>query len=295
MPQPFVEQALACATPNRLNRLHIDCEIAATPAEIAAIARDADRLPEPSRAWLARLDSMAPGLLRDPQPFRRQTLSPRMELLQGASSAQGRNLLIGFCGVADRFMVPLPVFLQRFEARAWDILRITHGGARGAPRRPYLGAETARQDAADLALLIRGAVDLRPYRRIVCFGTSSGGYAALVTALWLGADLGVAFGAAAPADAAPPLPRRARVAALRPRLVNHHAADNAEDSRNALVLQARMGVTLRPVPGVAHHNILQPYGDRSRIADLLPSAVDPDQVAPARACLLGWLRRRGAA
>jgi hypothetical protein len=103
----------------------------------------AGRMEEEGELGQALRTSVAGAFLSgagEPQPFARRVLAPGASLYSAAGGAAERALLVGFCGRADRLMLPLPVVLQHLPARDWDLLllRDSHkahyrGDAKGWP------------------------------------------------------------------------------------------------------------------------------------------------------------------
>lgn len=289
----FLEASARCETSNQFNRLHIDIENVAMPLDIAAIADLAasQDLPAPSRQWLDTLKTLSPRMFAAPQPFRRQDLHTGVTLYRDpAFAAADKDLLVAFGGHAGRLMLPIGVFLQEMDARLWDIV-VLNKGAGGS----YLnGMEGIGDDLAAIARFIETEIEPSRYRRVVLLGTSGGGYAAIAAAGPFNADRGVSICASAPASLpAPPSRNPGPAAAAGPVLVFLFGAENPNDRRSALALQAVFGGRLLPIAGVENHNVLHELLKQRRLAKILDTVLGADgRVGRTARLVKASLRRR---
>lgn len=168
----------------------IEVENEACPAELRDLAGACGDLPADAAARLkATLDLMdrCPAPTR---PFTRTTLSPAAGLYRHEAGVSGKSLLVCFCGVAHRMMVPIPVFLQLIPADRFDVLVLKDPSGRD-----YLGGVPGfGGDLQQVAAGIRTRLDFQAYGDVRCLGVSSGGAAALYAGLLLGAARAVAIG-----------------------------------------------------------------------------------------------------
>jgi pimeloyl-ACP methyl ester carboxylesterase len=122
------------------------------------------------------------------RPWRREILSPGVTLYTADRSVQ--TLIVGFCGRHDHLFLPAGVFLQtldheRFDlVTAWDArhLHFDHGIEGYARSLPELARRLSEFAAA------------RGYDRIITYGISMGGLAALRAGQLMGADRAIAAG-----------------------------------------------------------------------------------------------------
>lgn len=187
-----------CRTEAEFYRVQIAAENVLPPPDIAALAAQAEALPEPARKWLARMRGLLRRSAPGAEPFRRRELGEHVNFYEGSGDAGApRCLVIGFGGVALRMNVPAAAFLQALPAAACDVLIIGDAaraaflaGVRGyAPDLPGLAARLAK-DLPRFAAYPGG---------IRCIGTSAGGAAALAFGRLVGARRAVSVDGAHPA------------------------------------------------------------------------------------------------
>lgn len=188
-----VEAALAeCRTAADFYRVQIDAENVMTPREVAALAARAEALPEPARAWIARLDGMVRRVRPEPEPFRRRELAPHVQLYEGEGAP--RDLVIGMTGVAMRLMLPVAPVLQAFAASRCDVLVLADAG-----RSNFLaGVPGYGEDPVAVTTRLARDLPLSRYAAVRCFGTSAGGAAALAYGALLGARVAMSLGGSHP-------------------------------------------------------------------------------------------------
>lgn len=185
----------ASATTADLYRAQIEAENRLTPAEVTALAAGADALPEAARPWIARLDGLVRRVRPGPEPFRRRDVAPGVTLFE-AEGAPGcrRELVIGFCGVAHRLMMPVAPILQAFPAARCDVLVLSDASQANF----LLGIPGYAADPVALATRLGRDLPLSRYGALRCFGTSAGGAAALAYGAALGARVAMSLGGAHP-------------------------------------------------------------------------------------------------
>lgn len=255
----------ASATTADLYRAQIEAENRLTPAEVAALAAGADGLPEAARPWIARLDGLVRRVRPEPEPFRRRDIAPGVTLFEaeGAPGAR-RDLVIGFCGVAHRLMMPVAPILQAFPAARCDVLVL----ADASQANFLLGIPGYAADPVALATRLGRDLPLSRYAALRCFGTSAGGAAALAYGAGLGARVAMSLGGAHPLamsgrrSEGRELDRRAfdRIIAAAPdrtRLLCVHGRGHARDAvRTRLHSIALPGSRAIAVEGVTHHGVI---------------------------------------
>ena len=180
----IVNALQACRSEREFWRVHIKAENGLTPLEVAALIKFRHRLPRASQLWLEGLASL--GELRrraSRSAFCRQPVAPHVDLYRDPFVAPERKqLIIGFCGAANRLMMPISCVLQYLPADACDLLLLRDPAKLhyifGIP--PY--AVEPRQPRAAAAPRISSA---RATGGRVCYGTSMGGFVALQCGLLL--------------------------------------------------------------------------------------------------------------
>jgi hypothetical protein len=207
------------------------------------------------------------------EPFARRELSEGATLYTGRGPASGRSLMVGFCGKANRLMMPLPVFLQHLPAADWDVLvlkdaRRTHfrrgvGGFAG--NFPGLVGRVASLGAG--------------YGRCVALGTSMGGLPAARFALLAGVERGISIGGRPPNDVLRLQGRSAPLDAFDPlcaclpsqerNLLFAYAVGCANDAEPAEAYAGLTGGRDLPVDGHANHGLLHDLHLRGALQDFL--------------------------
>lgn len=310
--------AARCTTTNQLNRVHIALDNRMTPLDARAVhaglmaepgwrfgltflptkllARARQRLPglggpagrRAERAYTQRRWTVAQHAMLDrsgktaTEPFRRRRLSAGVALYSAGGDAAAKTLALCFTGSSERMMMPTPVFLQHLDAaRVYMVLVLYPKGRGFCAGLGHLGANfDATVDA--LAALTQA----RRYARIVTFGTSGGGLAALLAACRLGAAAALSVGGKGPDD---PRWRKAfgvdvgvalqghaeRLSSL-PRLFHVFGLEHARDRAAAAALAATLPGTLVEVGdphGTVGHNALLPELRRGRLRALFESTL----------------------
>ena len=254
-------------TENQLNRIHIALENCMTPAEVrhfdATLAREA---PDTAGGrWIAVLRGALPVNRARPAEFERRNLFAGVTLYTSdVGSAAEKTLLFAFAGRFHRLMLPTPWVLDCLNPALYDVVLLRDASrlsfARGIPE---LGA--------DIFAALSGLsahVDPRAYRNAMSLGTSGGGIPALVAAILLGLDRGIAIGGQDPQRIAASLRKcgandQAYVAlfASRPEpfpdLVLAYAEGWPEDATGALALHQLMPSRLVKVRNCAEHGVLK--------------------------------------
>ena len=270
----YVALASQCRTPNKLDALHIGFENLLAPAEFTYLADLARRqeLPGASYPWLGKIADFSSGVFECPQRFGRSALSEHVLLYRDPETDPGqKSLLVAFCGNGRRLGMPTPVFLQCLDSSAWDVVLLR----KGDKRRSYLaGLEGLSNSFSRVVRYVETATSADRYRRVISFGVSGGGYAAILAAMLMKAPRGIAIGGCAPAS---PLRfgLRWRLSICRATVTSGpefdfvYAADNGRDQEAALSLRNSFGGTLRPVPEADEHNVLGTLLKRGQLPDFL--------------------------
>ena len=186
----LVEHFMACRTPADFYRLQILTECDATPNDIASLSRYRTMLPPEVSAWSENIRAMMFMQAKTVQPFRRELISRNVALYTTRNGQDApRDLLLAFCGLADRLQVPVPVVLQHLDGSRFDVLLL-----RDPSKRIYLqGVPEYAPDLGLVAERIRRDIDLAGYRSVRSIGTSGGGWASFTVGAMLGAERAVSM------------------------------------------------------------------------------------------------------
>ena len=258
--QDYPDLARQCLTQNQFNRLHIDLERLLTPVEICVLGRlaSATVLPQPSQAWLGDLKRLSAEMFVAPTPFSRYEISTTVSLFRdGTVSPSRKSLLVAFTGNFRRLMMPIAVFLQNLDPRSWDLILLRQDGERA-----YF--PTDGRDLPDvMSAMLSAGPGFRPtdYRRVVTIGTSGGGFPAIVAAIVMGASRGVSISGRMPRER--PMPS---ADGPPPDLIFVYGERHPVDRDQARSMQGLFAGRLRPVAGVAEHNVLYTLLQRGQLA-----------------------------
>jgi hypothetical protein len=230
------------------------------------------------------------------EPFRRRVLAQEAALYEGEAASSERSLLVGFCGMADRLMLPLPMILQHLPARRWDVLLLTDS-RRAHYRKGCLGFADSLPD-----LVRRVAALSDGYARCVALGTSMGGLAAVAVARLAAMERGISIGGRPPN---PVLHLRSRDGALPAfdplcaclpsssgRFVFTYSGGHADDAVEARRYAPTVGGCDLPIPGLVGHNLLHALQEKGVLADFLDLVLDaPVLQLPLR---MSWIEARAS-
>ena len=262
-PSEYLPLALRCRSKNEFNLLHIAFENILAPIEFTYFMDlvATQQLPKQTYDWLRKFAGLSPGLYDSPQGFKRDALAENMLLYRNPTeNAGGKTLLVGFAGNARRLMMPIAIFLQCLDSRVWDVVLLR----KGLEQRTFFeGVYGVAGTFPDLLEYVRKAVSAERYCRVMTFGTSGGGLAAIVAAMLLGANRGVSVCGAPPTSPLDPwwesqFAGRPRHAVGLPQLHYVYGAGSQYDRQSALALQGFFGGMLHPVAGVDDHYALKP-------------------------------------
>jgi len=155
-----------------------------TPGDTLEIWKDRQSLPD---YIVERLDRellwMSYGAPR-PRLWRRQELSTNVNLYSGSGGDGPKSLLLCFCGLANRMMVPLSAFLQHLPETEVDVVVV-----RDPSRHHYkMGVPEFADSLETFVDRLAERIDLSSYADLRCLGVSAGGASALYAGLMLGAE-----------------------------------------------------------------------------------------------------------
>jgi hypothetical protein len=264
----------ACRSERDFWRVHIQAENALTPLEIAALIKFAHRLPRSSQLWLEGLITLGGFDSAPPQPFCRQPLAPHIDLYRDPFVPPERKLLIfGFCGAANRLMMPISCVLQYWPADACDLVLL-----RDPAKLCYIfGIPPYAASLAALAQRLASEFAAEDYRRLVCYGTSMGGFVALQCGVLMQADAAISIGGRyawhpprlrrEPTEPVPAFdPLCACNASTSTELVCYHSA-NPLDVQDATALACVMPVRRVALSETSEHNFLLVLRERGQLGE----------------------------
>jgi hypothetical protein len=285
----IVDALQACRSEREFWRVHIKAENGLTPLEVAALIKFSHRLPRASQLWLEGLAALSGFAGSEPQPFCRQPVAPHVDLYRDPFVASERKqLIIGFCGAANRLMMPVSCVLQFLPADACDLLLL-----RDPAKLHYIfGIPPYASSLADLARRLAADFFGEGYRRRVCYGTSMGGFVALQCGLLLEADAAISVGGRF-AWHPPRLLRELgeTVQGFDPLcacyfdtptdLICYHSG-NQVDAEDATLLARMMPVRRIAMPETSEHNILLVLRDKGLLKDFYDGVFGFSGPRPAR-------------
>ncbi len=207
-----------CSTVNQINRVHIALENWMTPLQWWSLRNELlqspvyDFLRQPrnenaasvldirhvQRTWVDTMHKMYEKAASNvAQDFMRCRLGRHINWYK---SAQGetlnKTLVICFTGIAQRMMIPLPVFLQHIDATDCDVVMIRYPRGKGY----RYGLEGVADGFAATVVKLGEILPVQQYARTVTIGVSGGGLPAVMTALRLNFDAALSFSGGHPED-----------------------------------------------------------------------------------------------
>jgi hypothetical protein len=274
MRELFERQVVKCRTVNQFNRLRIALENRITPLEFHHIAASIfERHASPASIQFVKVLGHQLRLSGKPvEPFTRTRIRNNTYLFSDNGSPAQKSLVICFPGLAGRLMMPVATFLQHLPARRADVILFNrHGDSLYAN-----GIRGLANSFDDLLCEIDCIARAHPYRRIVTFGTSSGGLPALLSALYLDFDQAVMFcGSSLNTDRWRHFRDDERLKSAiarwsgRPRLLSVFGAECCDDRNSARELEEELPVELWPVPDESSHIVIQRFLYSGNLSGLL--------------------------
>ena len=123
MIEAFVERLGGCRSEREFFRVHTQAETNFTPLEIHELLDRAGGLPQPTQAWLDRITRFTRFRENPPMRFRRKEIADNIDLYGDPDFARsGKRLIIGFCGTAQRLLMPIASMLQELPSQRCDLL-----------------------------------------------------------------------------------------------------------------------------------------------------------------------------
>jgi hypothetical protein len=165
-----------CRSERDFWRVQLRAESILTPLEIAALIEFSHRLPLRTQEWLKRIASLGEFGDAEPQRFCRQPLAPNIDVYRDPFVASDhKRLILGFCGGADRLMMPIACVLQYLPSDLCDLVVL-----RDPTWQHYLkGIPPYAHSLPDLVRRIAADIGAETYWRIYCYGASMGAFSAL--------------------------------------------------------------------------------------------------------------------
>ncbi len=211
-----------------------------------------------------------------PQAFRREQIASGAFLYRMDEAI--RPLLVVFTGRTKRPMLPVPAFLQFFDARDWNVLML-----RDERRLHYReGVEGFASSISDLAPKVRDLAGKNV--DVLALGTSMGGLPAIRLQLCGGADRAISISGRFPADAqlllsaqTVPDPFDPICACLQQKerpLLFVHAAGSVTDAQESALAAGLTGGLTRAVPLTESHGLLGQLWEQGRISEIFPGVLD---------------------
>ena len=295
----LLENIRACQTNAELYRLSIHIENHATPTDVAALHQRIDQVGEKSIAWLENLHRMMFREVTTLQRYERRVIAENVYLYSTPRpSDEARDLVIAFCGLANRLQIPTPVFCQHMDGSRFDILVV-----RDTSKKIYV--EGIPGYGANLVLVaerLRRDMNLDAYGSVYCIGTSGGGWASLMMGSLLKASRAIAVAGKPPA-LTPKLQQAwtnagfaddakkadfavferyfAQADSTATSMLALYSADNEPDTRGAKALARITGAKAVGFLGISDHNLMFELVNTRHLAAVL------------RHCLLGNLDEIG--
>jgi hypothetical protein len=261
----FQRQIVKCRTPNEFNRLHIALENRITPLEFVALSKIISDCysSTTNMTWLEKLSRQL-RLSRKPQPERyiRTRIKSNMYLYSDQTPRSGKVLAICFSGGARRLQMPTPTFLQHLSASRVDVILLQ--------RHHNWNYNNGLGGLADsfetLVNVIEQVTKPWEYQSAVTYGTSGGGLPALLTAIYLGLDKGIAIGGASVESNrwrflkdTVRFQQAVERHADKPKLLSVFGADFKRDAVAAAELRRYFPTEFWPIPGESGHGAIQKY------------------------------------
>jgi len=119
----FLDRLRACRTDREFFKVHTEAERVFTPLEIHQLLDQASALPQPTQDWLDRITRFTRFCEKPPMRYRRREIAANIDLYDDADIARSaKRLIIGFCGTAQRLLMPVASVLQLLPSQECDLL-----------------------------------------------------------------------------------------------------------------------------------------------------------------------------
>lgn len=277
----FERQVVKCRTINEFNRLRIALENRITPLELTGLSNAAARGPfaSASKDWIDKLGrQIQRSGKNEPERFYRRRLKPNLYLYADGTSTFEKTLIIAFTGGAHRLMMPIATFLQHIDAASVDVLLLLRHGDSVYSN----GIRGLANSFAGLIDVLEAFLRTSQYKRVVTFGTSSGGVPAILTALYLGLDKGISVGGSSLEQMRwihikdeEPFKRAMERWDGKPHLLSVFSAEHEMDKKSAHEMQKILPISLVPLLGETKHGAIHGYMPSGKLEALLHSLFAP--------------------
>lgn len=265
----YLSQAALCKTANEFNGLHIRLEKVLAPAEVCmlidSVRERGIAVPPASQRWLDGMDTLLRGGGRRVQGYARHVLAEGATAYAAPGDDRARaqrTLVFAFTGGANRLMMPVALFLQHCPAERYEFVVLVD-----RTRTFYLsGVAGLGEDLPATIERLRALCVPSSFRRVVSFGTSAGGLAAVWTGVALGCERAVSVGGQSPVQIAERYQTQnmntegfdvaLRSATRLPEVLLVVGERAERDREKALTMSALIPATTIVIPGTAHHNVL---------------------------------------
>jgi hypothetical protein len=155
----------------------IELENLLSPIEFLNLSQENPNIPDIAKNQIASTLNMMQAIDKKIHPFSRREISKNVNFYSYHPTEGGgiKKLLICFCGLANRLLVPIPTFLQCIPASEFDVLVYIDPSAfcymQGVPE--------FSTSIKNLTLDTQKYINFNDYKSLISLGTSGGGSAAI--------------------------------------------------------------------------------------------------------------------
>lgn len=206
-----------CETVNQLNRVHIALENWLTPSKWVDLRKEflinfrSERhlssnqnfdqekiLIEHIKIWFNKIDTLFnKSTLTEIQSYKRINLHQSIRLYsQKNIPTNEKVLIVCFSGLAQRMMMPLPIFLQHIDSQKADIALIKYPKNKSYRN----GIEGISENFLESITVLKSILPTNNYQRIALIGVSGGGIPAIISGLSWHASRTIVFSGGHPRD-----------------------------------------------------------------------------------------------
>jgi hypothetical protein len=264
VPTDLIDRLGREQSPSRADHILRAIEDGLTPAELQAALPLFDRLTGVARSVCKKSPIISLLRRESPEGYIRTKVAPDVvRFASDKSASQGKSLIVAFCGRSHRLMTSWSHFLQSVPASKFEVVimadrsndHFMHGIPGYAP------------DLYSLVNTVAVDFDVKKYRHVFCYGTSTGGFAALRAGLLMNAFRAISVGGHPvwhinrlldpEAEELPAFdPLCACEVAYRCHLVCIYAAGSTTDCLSAMRLPETLNVSRIPIAGTSQHNVV---------------------------------------
>lgn len=244
-----------------------------TPLQLYDRLDDFDRLKGHAGRALMQSDVLVEIVRRPPQPYERQWLHDDVALNLGPGTPETKTLVIGLCGRSHRLMLSWSHFLQAMPADRFDVAIV----ADRSNTHFFDGVAGYADGLLGLARRLRNDLAVGRYRRVICYGTSTGGLPALRIATLINAERGISVGGMPlwainrlrkqPFDAFDPL-CDCMLGRTQVSLFYVYGGRSPPDATVAAWIGRMQGIRLAPIAPSSAHNVVHDLYKRGQLPGL---------------------------